>query len=452
MRVSEISRLSGKCMIIAFLFGAAMILSGCGTGGQDPSATVSATAASDVSEKNMYPADGADAPASMTAADQAEDEKTGTGDTHAEDGVEYVRDSSGNIISEITRGQDGSLILNDRGFCKGLYTYDTDGNLLTEAYYDTDEKLVNTSAGFARAVYAYHRDGGGQYHILKEDRFSADGSRADIPGDYSYRRDEWDGNRILSTSFYGADDQLTCPKDGFAQLLYEYQNNYSSIIITKKYYDEEGASLIGPEGGAFVVSEYTSNTYPVNASSGMFDEITRDDLPADEMEDDSNAWSATDVSIDDILDTESYNAHRLIRQTIYGTEYERVEGAGGWHIVQNTIGGDGELLRTDYLDPAWQSVLCSDGYASVVYTYDESGRVTKAEYFDQEENLLERNAGTAMITFEYGESRNTSQLSGLEPTYSNVSSDADYYMIRREQDKNERTVRMVYLNSRQYLE
>ena len=54
-------------------------------------------------------------------------------------------------------------------------------------------------------------------------------------------------------------------------------------------------------GGAFVVSEYTSNTYPVNASSGMFDEITRDDLPAKEMEDNSNVGTATDASIDDIL-------------------------------------------------------------------------------------------------------------------------------------------------------
>lgn len=429
----ERSRQLSKYPITVFIFGAALIISACGAKGEnqpDPAA-VSTTAASAVSGKTEYSAE------------------TGSSESSTEDGVEYIRDSSGNIISEITRGQDGRPVLNNRGFYKGLYAYDNDGNLLTEAYYDTDENLVNTSDGYARTVYAYHRDGSGKYHIVKEDRFAADGSRADIPGDYSYRRDEWDGNRILSTSFYGANDQLTCPKGGFAQLLYEYQDNYSSIIITKKYYDEEGSSLIGPEGGAFVVSEYTSNIYPVNASSGMFDEITRDDLPAEEMEDDSNAWSATDVSIDDFLDTESYNAHRLIRQTIYGTEYERVEGAGGWHIVQNTIGSNGELLRTVYLDPAWQNVLCSDGYASAVYSYDESGRVIKAEYFDQEENLIEQNAGTAMIAFEYSESRNASQISGLELTSSNVSSGADYYVIRRDQDKKGRTIREIYLNSRQ---
>ena len=200
---------SSKYSIIFFLFGAALIISACGTKGENQSepAVVSTTAASAVYGKTEYSAE------------------TGSGESSSEDGVEYIRDSSGNIISEITREQDGSPVLNDRGFYKGLYTYDNNGNLLTEAYYDTDEKLVNTSDGYARAVYAYHRDGSGQYHIVKEDRFAADGSRADIPGDFSYRRDEWDGNRILSTSFYGANDQLTCPKGGFAQLLYEYQNN-----------------------------------------------------------------------------------------------------------------------------------------------------------------------------------------------------------------------------------
>ena len=71
------------------------------------------------------------------------------------------------------------------------------------------------------AEYSYHTDSHGETHLLTEDRYDADRNRADIPGSYSYRRDTWEDDRLVSTAFYGADGQLTRPTGGFAQIVYE---------------------------------------------------------------------------------------------------------------------------------------------------------------------------------------------------------------------------------------
>ena len=128
-------------------------------------------------------------------------------------------DVSGNLISETARTTDGTPAVNSRGFHQALYTWDEQGNLLTEAYYDLNGALVATDAGHARAEYTYAVGEDGQSRLLTEDRYAPDGSRADIPGGYSYRRDSWDGDQLLSSEYFNAAGNLTQPTGGFAQIL-----------------------------------------------------------------------------------------------------------------------------------------------------------------------------------------------------------------------------------------
>ena len=100
-------------------------------------------------------------------------------------------DGSGNLISETAHDLNGAPAINSRGFYRAVYTWDDNHNLLTETYYDLNGKQTETDKGYAHAEYTYHIDREGESHVLTEDRYAADGSRADIPGEYSYRRDMW---------------------------------------------------------------------------------------------------------------------------------------------------------------------------------------------------------------------------------------------------------------------
>ena len=123
-------------------------------------------------------------------------------------------DANGNLVSETAHDLNGQPALNRRGFYRALYTYDQDGNMLTAAYYDLAGQLVTTDTGYARAVFTYMRDSEGASHVLTEDRYQPDGSRAQIPHSYSYRRDTWSGDDILSSEYFDAEGKLTRPSGG----------------------------------------------------------------------------------------------------------------------------------------------------------------------------------------------------------------------------------------------
>ena len=159
--------------------------------------------------------------------------------------TDCVWDEKGKLISETTHDSDGNPALNARGFYQAEYAYDQYGNIVKEEYYNTKKKLVNTVYGYARAEYTFYTDSNNKSHILTEDRYTADGARADLPGSYSYRRDVWDGDQILSSSFFGADGKLTRPTGGYAQILYDVKDKGKTFTVTKKYLDTDGSPLTG---------------------------------------------------------------------------------------------------------------------------------------------------------------------------------------------------------------
>ncbi|MBR3019602.1 MAG: hypothetical protein IKH57_21405, partial [Clostridia bacterium] len=171
-------------------------------------------------------------------------------------------DDLGRLVTETAYDLEGRPALNARGFHRAEYVWGDKTNLLTETYRGLDGKLTdNTDLGYARAEYSYHRDNRGYYHVLTEDRYSASGQRASIPGGYSYRRDEWDESQILSTRYYDADGKLTRPTGGYAQILYEPVKSGYEVTVTKRYLDADGSLMTGPEGGAILVYVYTSARY-----------------------------------------------------------------------------------------------------------------------------------------------------------------------------------------------
>ena len=271
--------------------------------------------------------------------------------------TDCVWDDSGNLISETAHDLSGRPALNARGFYRAEYTYDDHSNELSVAYFGLNGEPVAIDDGFARAEYTYQADSKGAYHLITEDRYAADGSRADIPGSYSYRRDAWEGDQILSTEYFDAAGQLTRPTGGFARITYEVAETDQLRTITKRYLNDDGTPLIGTEGGAAVVTEYSGAKTPV---SGL-----------------------------------------LLSTQIYGLRGDKVLGARRWNREVNTYDEKGNLTRTDYYGIDDERILCTAGYASVTHTYDELNRVVETAYLNIDDSLIKRMDGYAKVTTEY---------------------------------------------------
>ena len=328
--------------------------------------------------------------------------------------TECVWDENGNLISETAHDTDGNPSLNARGFYQAKYTYDSLGNRLTEEYYDTKNKLIDTNTGYARAEYTYRTDENNKSYILTEDRYAANGARADIPGSYSYRRDVWEREQIISSSYYDAKDNLTRPTGGYAQILYDVKRGNTTNIVTKRYLDADGSPLTGTEGGSVIVSEYTNKEYSINIKTAAAEDITRDDWITgvseaniagthyrNTEETGGNGTEGISGTQESLAQTNAYTAHLLLSRRIYGPDDTKVLGYNRWHIVQNTYDDGGRRTRTDYLDPNGSPILSSSGFASVVYTYDNSDRVIEIDFYDVEDNLIKNVGGYAKVTYEY---------------------------------------------------
>ena len=281
-------------------------------------------------------------------------------------------DETGRLTGETAHDADGNPTLNSRGFHRAEYTYTAQGNPLTEAYFGLNGEPVNAEGGYARTEYTYGGSGRAE-HLLTEDRYTADGSRADIPGSYSYRRDTYDGNQILSTEYFDAAGNPTQPIGDYAKVLYDVQEDEHAIVITKTYHAADGSLLTGTEGGAKVVFIYAKGvTAAVNARvdnmglgmllpSGERGEFLPGEAPT----------SSSGALYDD--DAHYYGQDRkpmLVSTEIYGANEEKTFGTKRFHREIRSYDERGNLTRMDYFDAEGEPMIGATGFASMVNTYD----------------------------------------------------------------------------------
>ena len=295
----------------------------------------------------------------------------------------------GTLTGETFTDLNGAPAVNNRGFYRSSFTWDEYGNKLSEAYYGLNGELtVNKDLGYARAVYTYFVDSDDEPHLLTEDRYDASGNRADIPGMYSYRRDTWQsGDVVLSSEFFDANGNLTRPAGGYAQILYQYEQEDGYIVVTKTYHDADGSPLIGTEGGYKVVSIYTTRHYLIEKQR--------------------IEYNALDMMIPEQVQTDRADTEQLKLSTaIYDADGNRTLGSSRWHKEENTYDIRGNLIRTDYTDMNYEPILAYEGYASVSHTYDDKDRIIESDYYGIDGNLIKTTTGYAKVTFEYYEDSN----------------------------------------------
>lgn len=290
-------------------------------------------------------------------------------------------DANGNLVRETAYDLKGAPAVNTRGFAVAKYTWDEQGNKLVEAYYGLNGQPVDTAFGYASAAYTYMIGHDNVAHVLTEDRYAADGSRADVPGSYSYRIDRWDGETILSSEYFDAQGAYVRPAGGYARTIYSYDRSNDCVTVTKRYYDADGTLLNGPEGGASIVSVYTSRSYLVDEP--LMEQVGQNIHPQDRNPEEGEY---------ELL---------LLSREVFAADGTAVLGTGYWHKQVNSYNNSGKLVRTDYTDAEGNPVLCSQGYASVTHVYDDESRVIETSYYGTDSRLIKSITGYARVTFDY---------------------------------------------------
>ena len=290
-------------------------------------------------------------------------------------------DEAGHLVSETVVDLNGQPALNARGFASSAYNWDEKGNLLSEAYYDLSGNLVDTVLGYAWVEYTYFTDTAGASHLLTEYRYAADGSLANVTGSYSYRVDTWQDRQILSSEYFDANGDYIRPAGGYARTLYVVQENDGLKTLTKRYLDADGSALVGTEGGAVVVYQYTSKAY-------LHRELETEQMIMRSAADQEDEAVGTTASL-------------LLSEEIYDADMNPVLGSSRWHKMVNTYDANGNLVRTDYQDAEGNLMLVNQNYASVVHVYDDQNRVIETAYYGLDGQLSKSMTGYAKVTFEY---------------------------------------------------
>ena len=291
--------------------------------------------------------------------------------------TDCVWDEKGNLVSETAHDLNGQPALNTRGFYRAEYTWDDRGNQLTAAYYGLNGEPVTADRGYARMERTWFRDSSGTSHLLTEDRYAPDGSRAEIPGSYSYRRDVWEGDQILSSKYYNAAGELTRPTGGYAQILYDITEKDNTVTVVKRYCDVDGSLLRGSEGGMQVVSVYArepleqgDNSIVSEIRSGLKHTFTYSLGPS------AIARGAEKQAFRRVQD----ERHMLLSQEICDADGLPVLGKDHAYRQENTYDERNNLIRVDYTGLDGQPIIASAGYASVIVEYDELDRPISVEY------------------------------------------------------------------------
>ena len=294
--------------------------------------------------------------------------------------TECAWDEAGNLISETAKDLQGNPAVNSRGFARAEYSWDKNGNLILEQYFGLQGEPVNNDLGYARAEYSYAQVNGGQWYALTEDRYAADGSRADISGSYSYARSELIANEFISTSWYNAKGQLTRPTGGYAQIKYEAQPGDGILTVTKSYLDAEGNLLLGTEGAGKLVNTYITDLKKAERDGRV-------------------AQLAAGMKA--MPDKEAQNVMLLTGSEVYSIDGKPVLGGDRWFRQNRTYDPAGNLVRIDNFDMDGSPILSGAGYATMINTYDTQNRVVRVDYIGTDGLPVKMINGYASVTYEY---------------------------------------------------
>lgn len=246
----------------------------------------------------------------------------------------------------------------------------------SDSWYDTEGQLARGPNGYARVEYEYNARNKTRVAYI-----SPDGSPFFYKKDgYATMVSEYNYDKILSTYYYGSDNELIAGKAGYAYVIYTYKNDYK----TEMYYNADGTPYFNKNG-----------VCGVRKKAGRRGRIVEEYYYVGE--------GVRGRSIDGYAKVKrTYDTYGKVIIDSYYDENDQpmMVELLGYARVKN-IYLSNHLVRTEYYDTKQKPVRSATGIAVIKYQIENKMTVSEAYYDTDGVTLVNNPEGYARIDYAY---------------------------------------------------
>ena len=276
--------------------------------------------------------------------------------------------------------------------------------LVSDTWYDTEGNLTPGPDGYARVENKYQgRTKCGVTYI------AADGSLFYSPkAGYARMETVYNGKKIISTHYYGKNDELTAGPEGYAYILYNYQKEYD----TEKYYNADGTPYYNKMGVCGVGT----------IKKGAYHKIQFYYIDEDQQGPCLDGYSQTEIytktngkiTIQSYLDINGqpmiveslgyfkvmndYRNGKILKTQYFGTDGKPICSIDGYAVLQNTITNK-MIVKTNYFDADGKPCYIDGLYNEIRFTWDNNLKTAESYWKDGEKTT--GISGCHEIRYEY---------------------------------------------------
>ncbi len=282
--------------------------------------------------------------------------------------ISYTYDNDGHIIRELYLDLDGNIIANENGIAGYERGYDIKDRIITERTIDTNGKAIENSNGYAEVRREYLKD-----YIAKEIYYDANGNST-IRTDKGYSAIEYERNingAILAERYFDKAGKATSCIYGYYGLTREYNGNN---IVSETYYSEDGQMINQINGYSREDRIYDSNNHQI---SQLF-------------YDSNNTPVIVYTGYAEVVRTFDEEG-RLTFEKYYGVDKQPLRQPAGHTAIEQKYDEDGNLLTRKYLDSEGNLLTRVDGYVEAKWSHIEANEPSKVYFLDAEGLELHNN-------------------------------------------------------------
>ena len=313
-------------------------------------------------------------------------------------GLRVKYDALGNALEGVAFGTKFEPILSNDGWHKVTIRYDERGNRIEEAYFGTDGKPVLYKDGYHKWTIRYDERG----NRIEEAYFGIAGQpvlRRDGVHKWTFHYDER-GDQI-EEAYFGATGQPVLRKDGVHKWTGRYDERGNRI--EQAYFDTAGQPVLHKDGVHKWVARYDERGnriemayfdtagQPVLDKNGVHKWTARYDERGNLIEKAYFDTAGQPVSDKDGVHkwTARYDERdNLIEKAYFGAAGQPMLHKDGYHKVTTRYDERGNPIEVAYFDIAGQPVLNKDGVHKWALRYDEHGNLIEATRFDTDGNPI----------------------------------------------------------------
>lgn len=304
-------------------------------------------------------------------------------------GIDYVRNSLGDVEIETYIGIEGDPVENNEGYARAERQCDASGNELRVSYFNSNSNPVALADYAASKEQIIDDDG----YIIDQRYFDANGRPVNTKDGYYHKSITLDdGKRPIEISYYGSNEEAVYCAEGYHQLFFEYDKLGNMIKLS--VYGTEGQLI--PFDGSWAVKELRYNGGGYITDEKLYDQYGKTVMGRRQYASLQNEYDDRGL----LLTTSFYDENGELKDGVSGVAASDriIIGSRYYARIKFEYDEDGRVTECRVYDEDGEPLDSSLGYAAWRAEYDDYGREIKREWYNEDGKPYQR---CAYLTREY---------------------------------------------------